>query len=351
MNNKTAINQILLDPTKFPTKRAAYSDRTALLMAKLSKIAYTEFDKSDNSNLIYKLGKLGLELAGGAPIDRNGTQAFVAIKKENSKVNFAVICFRGTEITKLRDLITIFTISTVPIRDPNSNIDPKNAAKIIGHMHKGFHEAYQPEEGAIKGSVADDIKNRLEKYKNEDFPIYITGHSMGGALAVVATWYQSKHKLAACYTFGAPRVGSSSLLGWYKTPIYRVVNKLDIIPFLPPIGDFIRLVAILLRPLLYFKFIRTRVKWLINYPEFKHYGDIRYIPREKKGMKLLILSNIRDIERIFRNFWALIRGKLFGNIFQEFKYHEICKYEEKLYIIAKNRNPDLIYDMKDDKNE
>ena len=65
------------------------------------------------------------------------------------------------------------------------------------------------------------------------------GHSLGGALAVVATWYQSSARLAACYTFGAPRVGDHGLIDRFRTPIYRIVNGPDPAPFVPPSGAFI----------------------------------------------------------------------------------------------------------------
>ena len=169
MKNLTENDQVLLDPSKFHTKRTAYSDRTALLMAKLSSIAYTEFTENDYRKLVKELDDYGFELAGESPIIRGDTQAFVAVRREKTKqkvqgkVEFAVICFRGTEFTNIRDWITNFCISTVPI------FDPEKKDKEIGRMHRGFHDAYQPVEGAIKGSVAYEIKVRLDKCMESDF--------------------------------------------------------------------------------------------------------------------------------------------------------------------------------------
>ncbi len=46
-------------------------------------------------------------------------------------------------------------------------------------------------------------------------------------------------QLAACYTFGTPRVGDDGRLGCFKTPIYRIINAAYPIPIVPPSGRFI----------------------------------------------------------------------------------------------------------------
>jgi len=66
----------------------------------------------------------------------------------------------------------------------------------------------------------------------------VYGCTYCGALAVVATWYLTK-TLVACYIFGAPRVGDAGLLGWFKMPIYRIVNAAGPVPFVPPSGAFL----------------------------------------------------------------------------------------------------------------
>ena len=370
-----------------PSKRAAYSDRTAWLMAILSEIAYVNFNetadevilnyakliceityqdgyssevinsilnkfskelkqlhknedengsKQDDTklNILLKLG--GFKLAG-APIDNEltDTQAFVAIplKNEESETNendenlkFAVICFRGTQ--QPEDMLTNINFTKVFVKDP---IDESTN---IGKMHRGFHEAYK--------SVECEINKRLDG--NEHLPIYITGHSLGGALAVVATWYQSMQRLAACYTFGAPRVGNSGLIGRFRTPIYRVVNGGDPIPKLPPAGRWYSLIKIFFRTFSIFSFIPNIVEWVINKQGFRHYGDIRYITYDffkrnirvrsqvktcDKFKQFLVNCFIRTINRITRN-----QAKTNGIL----KYHEIAEYRKNLRLIAIERN-------------
>ena len=74
-----------------PIKRAAYSDRTAWLMAGMSQISYLMFENSD-AELKTALLEASFELVRFFNCD--GTQSFLA-KRENDKI--AVLAFRGTQ--------------------------------------------------------------------------------------------------------------------------------------------------------------------------------------------------------------------------------------------------------------
>src|SRR3989339_1647861 len=188
-----------------PIKRAAYSDRTAWLMAGMSKLAYLSFD--DNPDSLNKaLSEAEFELV--RLFNCNGTQAFLA-KRESDKI--MVLAFRGTQKEDPRDIVT----------DLKANFyqDAKGVK-----IHDGFYRAFNCVEDAIKNAV-----NNLK-----DYSLYITGHSLGGALALIATRALNSDNLAACYTFGSPKVGNSEFGDSIKAPIYRVVNDLDPVPFLPP---------------------------------------------------------------------------------------------------------------------
>jgi len=67
-----------------------------------------------------------------------------------------------------------------------------------------------------------------------DRGLYITGHSLGGALAQIASAAFARDNLAACYTFGSPRVGVANFDLEIKCPHYRLVNDWDVVPGLPP---------------------------------------------------------------------------------------------------------------------
>ena len=344
-----------------PAKRAAYSDRTAWLMAILAELAYTPFDEeSDNqllelaedlakmadkdaiterltrfrkilaglneqhgdteSNLALKaaLSIGGFELAGDRVIHNSitDTQAFVAVRPSETGIGMAVICFRGTK--QIKDWLTNADISAHPVSDPKGG-------GYIGNMHKGFHEAYQ--------SVHAEITARLKGH--EDLPLYITGHSLGGALAVVATWYQKSSKLAACYTFGAPRVGDHRLLGRFKTPIYRIVNGPDPVPFVPPSAFVIDLSKSVLRLAASVFPFAGALDWavgkLVRVQKFRHYGYMRYMTVVEPGPKgdypgLRVEFALSSMQRLVR-FVGLRRS---GKATRIDKYHDISRYRDKL---------------------
>lgn len=76
-------------------------------------------------------------------------------------------------------------------------------------------------------------------------PLWITGHSLGGALAILLAFKLSQkpgNKLAGVVTFGQPKVGDAQLtqaITQQLLPFYRrYVNQRDIVPKLPPLPDY-----------------------------------------------------------------------------------------------------------------
>lgn len=95
-------------------------------------------------------------------------------------------------------------------------------------LHTGFHRTAE--------MIADDLLSRLDK----TWTTYVTGHSLGGAEAVIVSWYldYSGHNVAECITFGQPKVtdshGTRKMRG--KVKLTRVVNETDVVPLVPPAG-------------------------------------------------------------------------------------------------------------------
>ena len=204
------------DIKSIPTFRAAYSDRTALLMARLSSRAYVPFDSDDASFDAFgqQLDRLGLRGCVGL-IDREiGTAGFVVAGDD-----IIVIVFRGTE----NDL------------DWRTNMTAKWITLQGGvRVHTGFFQAYWPIRDALFAAVRKLIADKPRA-------VYVTGHSLGGALATMATAELAndeeaaiRDSIAACYTFGSPRVGDGSFDQYVKVPLYRVTNGVDIVPAVPP---------------------------------------------------------------------------------------------------------------------
>eukprot|EP00405_Crypthecodinium_cohnii_P020120 CAMPEP_0206481974 /NCGR_PEP_ID=MMETSP0324_2-20121206/38541_1 /ASSEMBLY_ACC=CAM_ASM_000836 /TAXON_ID=2866 /ORGANISM="Crypthecodinium cohnii, Strain Seligo" /LENGTH=320 /DNA_ID=CAMNT_0053959719 /DNA_START=214 /DNA_END=1173 /DNA_ORIENTATION=- len=83
------------------------------------------------------------------------------------------------------------------------------------------------------------IRDSLAALGCRGLPIDITGHSLGGAMSVLAAFDLSKegYNLRNVYTFGAPRVGDMTfhvaVRETVHVPIYRVTRSDDPIPLLP----------------------------------------------------------------------------------------------------------------------
>lgn len=329
---------------ELPNYRKAYSDRTAWLMAFLSEIAYIKFnpvfknrskkqlldlieDVTENKNLksltkllatfdydpqaeIQKLVENAelLKLTLNKTFDHNGTQAILLSSQEN-----VFLAFRGTEPNQIKDLKA--DIKAI-IKQCDSG----------GRIHTGFDTAFS--------EVAIDIQQELNKDQYKDKPLYITGHSLGGALATIAA-KKLTHKagLAACYTFGSPRVGNEEWVSDIKVPIYRIVNAFDPVTQVPFSGTAINLIT---APLKWIPKIGNPIKdWLLfRFGDYMHCGNMRYLtdcnPGDHESVKLL-----------YKVAWSYRVSALF-----KFKRkaldipadHSITVYRSKLKIIAMRRN-------------
>jgi triacylglycerol lipase len=204
------------DLRRIPTFRAYYSDRTALLMAKLAFLAYEPFDADAEafgrfSEAFRAMGLIDCVSLIDADV---GTAGYVVANDA-----IIVIAFRGTQDEL--DWMTNVRLRFVTLQGGT-------------RVHTGFFQAYWPIRDALFAEV-----ERLLAAKPR--PLYVTGHSLGGALACMATAELANHEradvrdsMAACYTFGCPRVGDASFDVYVKVPLYRVTNGVDIVPAVPP---------------------------------------------------------------------------------------------------------------------
>jgi triacylglycerol lipase len=148
------------------------------------------------------------------------TQGFVAQNPDT-----ILIAFRGTEASQLSDLLA----------------DLQAALKVqwetLGMVHPGFLTAFKAVQDKTFGDTVvfpDLIKDAVKSGKRK---IWITGHSLGGALAVLCAAQLSilgKIPIHAVYTYGQPRVGdeqfAENMNDNLGDQIFRVVNNRDIIP-------------------------------------------------------------------------------------------------------------------------
>ncbi len=190
------------DAKAIPTWRAAYSDRTAALMATFCELAYDA-----RADVEAAIRPAGFEVK--AWVEADGMAAFLAV----NHAEFAVLAFRGT------DNFQGWELNLDAIRVP-----------LASHpgvwVHAGFWKAW--------ACMAAEIWVAAKLNVPDDLGLYVTGHSLGGAMAQIAAAELERDNLAACYTFGSPRVATVEFDALVKCPHYRIVHGWDLVPSVPP---------------------------------------------------------------------------------------------------------------------
>ncbi len=113
-----------------------------------------------------------------------------------------------------------------------------------GKVSGGFQETY---EGSDANPIEGDIITELDELiKTGSYDtLYITGHSLGAAVAVLAfpdLTQNTTIKSVTMYNFAGPGVGNSDFTSAYEAEYdadhvsWRVVNTNDLVPKLPPLG-------------------------------------------------------------------------------------------------------------------
>lgn len=128
----------------------------------------------------------------------------------------AVIAVRGTQETK------DFGIDADALQ-----VKPDYGIK--GEVHKGF---YIQAREIIRSPLFND--QFIFNLKGKE--LYVTGHSLGGAVAtILAAYFFEQGYKPLLYTFGSPRVGNTVFTQYYndKFTHFRHVNDFDIVPVLP----------------------------------------------------------------------------------------------------------------------
>lgn len=198
--------------TPIPEGASIYDDdedvwRIALLCAQMSDAVYIE---EGNGNLTEACEGLGF------PNMRHFSQGshFAVVCSNDSKV---VIAFRGTNDP--RDWIT------------NANV--ASAEVSGGSVHKGFYEATM--------LFYRDVLDQAKSYGGRNKEVYVTGHSLGGAMAMLFCYESLSRReleVASLFTFGQPLAARKDVAKRLNQGLgkkyWRFVNGNDLVTRLIP---------------------------------------------------------------------------------------------------------------------
>jgi len=157
--------------------------------------------------------------SAGRILTGSGTQGFVARRDET-----VFVSFRGTNPLDADNWLA-------DVRYQQRKLLPI----VPGFVHGGF--------ASLLEEVIQPMLDAVAEFSRDQTPrLFITGHSMGGALAVLAAavlHFEAGRTASAVYTYGQPRVGDQAFSSAFDdalgTVTFRVVNDLDIVPHLPPV--------------------------------------------------------------------------------------------------------------------
>lgn len=197
---------------------AKYNPANALKLAKVARLTYQTEEEISQQVTNWGFSQFSF-ISTPTPLESYDTQAFVIA---NSDV--IIVAFRGTE--SRTDWMNNLDFALIP-----GSADWIDESQ--GRVHRGFFNAFN--------SVWGQVKRAIERFQTQGQTLWFTGHSLGGALATLATaksiLIESK-PVEGLYTFGSPRVGdrvfAQNFNSQFKDQSFRFVNNRDIITLVPP---------------------------------------------------------------------------------------------------------------------
>jgi hypothetical protein len=200
--------------------------RNALFLARACELAYF----SEPEGAARFRSELSLE---AKLISVDNTQVYVAVNDQA-----IVVAFRGSEAPTTLDGLKdwLLTNANNYLILPEGRSGSEFAAAGVGaRFHRGFLDALEMVWTPLLAAV-----DQLLKAKER--PLWVTGHSLGGALALLTAWRLSRNFIAVqeIVTFGAPMIGNDAAAKAFERAfsgkIFRYVDLEDVVPHLPSVS-------------------------------------------------------------------------------------------------------------------
>ena len=182
-----------------------------------------------------------------------------------------VLSFRGTEVSEPSDVLADLKAG--------KNIEP-----IGGKIHVGF-----------KGEI-NKLWPAIEKAVANIDSLYVTGHSLGAAMATIASG-RMQSKVLALVTFGSPKVGNKEYVNCLTVTHYRVQNNCDSVTKVP-----------------------------FSLMGFTHHGTHRYLNYHGFFRDLTPWQRVKDMARSRAR--AYVKGQKFLGVYDHMMANYISKLEK-----------------------
>mmetsp|Transcript_35447 Transcript_35447/g.42322 ORF Transcript_35447/g.42322 Transcript_35447/m.42322 type:complete len:429 (-) Transcript_35447:33-1319(-) len=210
----------------------------------IDSVKVVENDLSDDDN-IGRTSDSSIEILHADEEDRHRSLVYAITKHEEQKR--IVIIFRGTSSTRdwLKDGLIFQKSLTNPVTSKAGNLP------VYVGIHKGFANALLMEGNEHIGRVEKilrEVKGVMEE--NPTYKLFITGHSLGGALATLFGFYAAANDdpiytnngPVQVYSVSSPRTGNKAFLKSFKhleergklrhARIYNARDKVSMLPYM-----------------------------------------------------------------------------------------------------------------------
>ncbi len=187
------------------TQAIGFSFTNAYALVQAASIAYQNAAAIESQAIAWNFPKMKF-------LDSGTTQGYLMANEQA-----IVIAFRGTEGKNRKDWLTNLNFDRIPTDQ--------------GDIHEGFSRAVD--------RIWQDLWLNLLKFRTAQQPIFITGHSLGGALATLTAFrlVSAGQAVHALYTFGSPRVGDRTYRQHFDVALgdrtFRIVNDEDVVAKVP----------------------------------------------------------------------------------------------------------------------
>ncbi|CAN0121736.1 unnamed protein product, partial [Heterosigma akashiwo] len=150
------------------------------------------------------------------------------LKLHLQAIDVRTLCPRGEEDRQPATTADLTRLNRLPLL--------KHA--LVGYVHTGFFRGYAGVRAGLHRAVRRELLEGNGGFSAEG-GLFVTGHSLGGALASLAAYDLELHTLpkATMYNFGSPRVGNHPFRYAYNKMVpgsFRVVTDGDVVAGLPP---------------------------------------------------------------------------------------------------------------------
>lgn len=301
--NKTLVLDDL-NPNNFNRDFSKFDQKTAIFCAQVSNMLYYDLSLID----------LRVNILQTKYPEHDIRYKF--FNEERSSDTQNEVLFFGT-----KDFVLIAFRGSSSLKDWKTNLIRKNAKfnssreekeyRNLPAGHAGFRKSMK---NLIDLGIFEELKSFMLSYTSntKDFPVYMTGHSLGGALAVMAMrplTYKNQFNFQGCYNF-APALAISCTMNEainkeFGDRVYDIVNYVDFI---------------------------SRA----NYKHFRHIGKfhrmVKYDDRRGCGERTGLLFHQK--ERL--SGFTFLEGLVFPKTI--YQYHNIDAYIKNLKLVDNNND-------------